>query len=406
MPTTLGGFDAWLIGVAAMLGAGVFAVFGPAFGLVGNWLWVSVLLAGAVATLNAISVSWLARRYPASGAGYRYSNEVLGPAAGFLTGSAFLIGKSASVAAAALVIAGAFDSRFAVPISIAIIALALLLNLFGITATARGVRFLAIPTLLILLSLLLAALFGLAGQPDVLPAINAAPDATSLLGAAGLLFFAFAGYARIATLAGEVDQPVRTVPRSMLMSLFTVLLVYLALALVLPAMLGSALAEKPNALLALALELDGPWPLLVRVAVLLAAGASLLVLLVALSRTSEVMALDRQLPKSLSKRSRFGSPWLAELSFGLLAAAIAISGQTVFAISVSAGLVLIYYGFAHLAVLRQTRSWFFRLVAAIGLVSCVSVSASLNPQSVVFALAALALALLVRSLIAKFRGLG
>lgn len=403
MAKRLGGFDSWLIGVAAMLGAGVFAVFGPAYRLVGEWLWLAVVLAGAIATVNALSVSWLAKRYPSSGAGYRYSAEVIGPRAGFVTGLAFLIGKSGSVAAAALVISGALQVQFSQFIAVAVIGLAVLLNFFGMPATARGVRFLAIPTFLTLSALLIATPVWLPiAAPATLPT-SGFPDPTLLLGATGLFFFAFAGYARIATLAGEVSNPARTVPRSMLLALATTLLLYVGFALVLPAVLGDGLGANDNTLLALAEELGNPWPLLVRVVLLLAAGASLLVLLAALSRTSEVMASDGELPRLLTTRSRYGSPWKADLGFGFIAAAIAVSGQVVLAISISACLVLVYYAFAHLAVLRSEAKGMHRLIAVCGLVSCLFVSVFLGVEAIGISVAALALGLLIRELIAKFR---
>lgn len=406
MANRLGGFDAWLIGVAAMLGAGVFAVFGPVFALVNNWLWLAVLLAAAVATLNSISVAWLASRFPSSGAGYRYSTEVLGPTAGFITGLAFLIGKSGSVAAAALVIASAFATSAPGLLAVLVIALAVLLNYFGISATARGVRFLAIPTLAILIALLITAHFALPlrSPVDPAPAVDSAVDPAQLLAASALMFFAFAGYARIATLAAEVREPARTVPRAMLLALASVMALYLGFAFVLPTVLGEKLAADSNALLALAIELDSAWPILVRSILLLAAGASLLVLLAGLSRTSQAMAADRQLPQILASQSRFGSPWLAELSFGALAAVIAISGQVLFAISVSACLVLLYYAFAHLAVLRHSRQLYVKLAAGIGILSCLALSISLNAQAIILSFAALLFGLLLRQLIAKFRG--
>lgn len=403
MARRLGGFDSWLIGVAAMLGAGVFVVFGPAFGLAGGWLWFAVLLAGVIAALNATSVAWLAQRFPLSGAGYRYSTEVLGPTAGFTTGLAFLVGKSASVAAAALVIAGSVSTIATGWFAVGVISVSVLLNYFGITATARGVRYLAFPSLVVLIALLAALQIAAPATQTTEVSTGSAPDIAGIFTATGLLFFAFAGYARIATLAGEVNKPASNVPRAMLAALGAVLVVYLGFALALPATLGAGLATSDNAVLAAATQLGEPWPTLVRTILLLAAGAALLVLLAGLGRTAEVMAGDGELPKHLTRKSRFGSPWLAEGLFGGLAALIALAGQVVFAISVSAVLVLIYYGFAHLAVLRRSQNWLPRLVAAPGLLLCLTAALSLEAHTVALAIAMLIVAVTFRAAIAKMR---
>ena len=403
MAKQLGGFDSWLIGVSAMIGAGLFAVFAPAYGLVGGWLWVAVLLAGGIAALNATSVAWLARRFPVSGAGYRYSTEVLGRTAGFATGMAFLIGKSGSVAAAALVISGAVGFMAGEWVAIAVIAMAVLLNFFGIPATAKTVRYLAIPSLLVLVTLLVALQYVAPAEQIGVEVANQDVSPANLFAAAGVMFFAFAGYARIATLAGEVSKPERTVPRAMLTALAAVLLVYLGFALTLPKVLGARLSDSPNALLAAAIELGDPWPTLLGTLIVFTAGAALLVLLAGISRTSEVMARDGELPQIFTRKSRFGSPWLAELVFGGLAVLIAVSGQVVVAISISAVLVLVYYGFAHLTVLRKAKSWSARLVALFGLLLCLAASLTLDPLVVLFCLTALAAAVLVRIAIAKLR---
>jgi basic amino acid/polyamine antiporter, APA family len=97
----LGTPDAVVLGLAAMLGTGVFAVWAPAAAAAGSWLPLAVLLAGVIALCNAVSTADLAAAYPESGAGYVYGRHRLGPAAGRLAGVAFLTGKSASAAAAA-----------------------------------------------------------------------------------------------------------------------------------------------------------------------------------------------------------------------------------------------------------------------------------------------------------------
>ena len=92
----LGLGDAVAIGLAAMIGAGVFAVWAPAAQSAGAGLIVGLAIAAFVALANAASTAQLAVRYPESGGAYRYGRERLGEWPGFLAGWGFVVGKLAS----------------------------------------------------------------------------------------------------------------------------------------------------------------------------------------------------------------------------------------------------------------------------------------------------------------------
>ncbi|NUP59534.1 MAG: amino acid permease, partial [Pseudarthrobacter sp.] len=224
----LGTFDATAIGLGSMLGAGVFAVFAPAAALAGNLLVLSVAIAGVVAYCNAVASAALAAKYPTSGGTYVYGRRQLGEWPGFLAGWGFVTGKTASCAAMALTFGSYVARDYAVPVAVAAVLALTGVNLLGITRTALLTRILLCMVLATLVFVALAAALG--PHPAAEPAGPPATGAWGVLPAAGLMFFAFAGYARIATLGEEVKDPARSIPRAILAALAAAFAVYLALA--------------------------------------------------------------------------------------------------------------------------------------------------------------------------------
>jgi Amino acid transporters len=159
----LGTADAVALGLAAMLGTGVFAVWAPAAATAGPWLLLAVVLAGIVAACNAASTSDLAVAHPESGGGYVYGRERLCPAAGRLAGVAFLVGKTASAAAAAGVFGGYVLPSQPLPVAVLVIVAATALNTAGVRWTARGAYALVGGTLAVLIVVVVMGLFGSGG---------------------------------------------------------------------------------------------------------------------------------------------------------------------------------------------------------------------------------------------------
>ena len=343
--------DAVFIGLAAMLGAGVFVVFGPASELAGSLLLVSILLAALVAYLNAASIAQLAAVVTRSGGAYAYGRHYLGNAWGFLAGMSFLVGKIGSAAAIALVFATYLTPRFEILTAVLAVVVMAAINIAGINRTAFGSKVLATITLSFLTVLILA---GLVAEPA--EGTMTAGGFPGVLTAASLFFFAFAGYARVATLGGEVRDSEKSVPSAIRISLAIVLVTYLALALVLMLKLGPSFAGSltPIADLAgVALGIEGS---VVAVFAAVATLGSLLALLAGMSRTASEMASDAELPKVLSKKLKNGSPALAEVIISLLVILLVVSGSILLTIGLSSFAILSYYAIANLAAYRQPRS--------------------------------------------------
>src|SRR6266498_995243 len=228
----MGTADAVLVGLGSMIGAGVFAVFGPAARAAGSGLLLGLAVAAVIAYCNATASAQLAAVYPASGGTYVYGRERLGEWWGFAAGWAFVVGKTASCAAMALTFAA-----YAVPgpwwvqrlAAVAAVAGLAAVNYRGVTRTVALTRVLVGCTLAAL-AVVVAAIWAHGATLANLggPAALSSGGVYGTLQAAGLIFFAFAGYARIATMGEEVRDPARTIPRAIPLALGIAVAVYLA----------------------------------------------------------------------------------------------------------------------------------------------------------------------------------
>ncbi|MDO3703782.1 APC family permease [Micromonospora sp. C28SCA-DRY-2] len=390
----LGVPDAVVIGLGSMLGAGVFVVFAPAAAAAGGaGLLAALALAGLIAFCNATSSARLAARYPESGGTYVYGRERLGPFAGFLAGWGFVVGKTASCAAMALTIGAYLWPGQARLVAVAAVLTVTMVNLRGIGKTVTATK------VLVGLVLAVLALVAVTGAPDVsLDRLGAAGGSgRGVLTAAGLLFFAFAGYARIATLGEEVREPERTIPRAVPLALGLVLVVYLALAVVAIGVLGAdrlAASAAPLADVVTAAGLPGlAW--LVRAGATVAVTGVLLSLLAGVGRTALAMARRRDLPGALAAVHPVRQvPHRAELAVAAVVILVVALGDVRHAIGFSSCTVLVYYAITNAAALTLGRDPARRLpvqaLAALGLVGCLLLAVSLPLSSVLAGFAVLA----------------
>lgn len=332
-----------------MLGAGVFVVFGFAASLSGNLLPISIFLAGVAAYLNAGSVAQLASSVTRSGGGYSYARQYLSKSWGYLAGTAFLIGKIGSSAVIAMTIAFYLAPAMPIVAAIGAVIFMTVINLLGINRTALGSKILALVTI----GFLIALIFSASSLPNS-PTPLGTGNLIGVLSAASLFFFAFAGYARVATLGGEVKNSEKSVPLAIWISLSIVLMLYLLLALLLMSKLGSDLGKTITPLADLS-ELSFSSGEIAGVFAAIAGLGSLLALLAGMSRTASEMGLDSELPKFVSKKLANGAPYVAEVLIALAVCLLILLESTLLALGISSFCVLVYYAITNWAAYRQPK---------------------------------------------------
>jgi APA family basic amino acid/polyamine antiporter len=400
----LGTLDAVGIGFGAIVGAGIFVITGVAAGMAGPAFLVGLAIAGAAATCNALSSAQLAAEYPQAGGTYEYGYRVLAPWAGFAAGWMFLGSKIAAAGTVALGLAGYLEALVpGVPpraVAVGAIVVFTTLNYFGIRRSSRA-NLVIVALSLGALGTFVAAGIGSFRLDNLRPFAPA--GWRGILESAALLFFAYTGYARIATLGEEVREPRRTIPRAIGITIGGALLLYAAVAAVAVGAAGApALAETSAPLHAAARTFPHPWT-----ATVVSAGGVTAMLgvilsqLLGLSRMGFAMARRGDLPRFFAHVDpRHGTPGRAVLAIGAAAAAVAATGTLAGVASAAAFAILIYYGIANVAALRMPApaKLYPDAVPIAGAAACALLAVSLSPRVIAIGLAVLAAGLAGRAL--------
>ena len=381
----LGTFDAVVIGLGSMIGAGIFAAIGPAAAAAGGGLLIGLAIAAAVAFCNATSSAQLAALYPESGGTYVYGRRRLGHLWGFLAGWGFVVGKTASCAAMALTFGTYADPDLARPLAIGAVVGLTAVNLLGVQKTAWLTGAIVAAVLASLATVLAASL---TASPTVSAIGPLAEDGgKGILQSGGLLFFAFAGYARIATLGEEVRDPAHTIARAIPIALGLTLIVYAAIALAALTVVGpEALATSPAPLSTVVEAGEWAWAEpIVRIGATVGSLGVLLSLLVGVSRTTFAMAARRDLPGWLDAvHSRRRVPHRAELAVGAVVIVVVLVADLRGAIGFSSFAVLTYYAIANASAWTlgpDERRW-PRVLPVLGILGCGVLALSLPLASI------------------------
>jgi APA family basic amino acid/polyamine antiporter len=384
---TLGLFDAVVIGLGSMLGAGIFAALAPAAQAAGSGLLLGLAVAAVIAYCNATSSAKLAAIYPASGGTYVYGRKRLGDFWGYLAGWGFVVGKAASCAAMALTVGAYMWPSHAHEVAVGAVVAMTVVNYFGVKKSAWLTR-LIVAVVLAVLAAVVASVVMAGTAPSGQLAIPASGSITGVLQAAGLLFFAFAGYARIATLGEEVRDPARTIPRAIPLALGVALVVYAAVAVAAVAALGPAGLAKSAAPLTDVVRVSGAgWMVpVVGVGAAVAALGSLLALILGVSRTSLAMARDGHLPRALAAvHPRYKVPHRTEVTIGAAVAILAAFTDIRHAIGFSSFAVLTYYAVTNASALtlRKNEGKSPYIVPVVGLLGCLTLAFFMPRRSIV-----------------------
>lgn len=405
----LGTSAAVFIGLGSMMGAGVFVVFQPAAAIAGAGLLVGLVIAAVVACCNAMSSAQLAAQLPSAGGTYIYGRELIGPWTGFAAGWSFVIGKTASAAAMATAFAAyAAPPEWSRPVAAAAVVMVVLVNCLGVTRTATATRAIVVVVLLVLVVVVASGALGPASAPAGLDGLLPGVGPLAILQSAGLLFFAFAGYARIATLGEEVRDPARTIPRAIGIAFVVAIVVYSAVAVVSLVGLGAEGLASSVRPLAEVVEANG-WSWAVPVVQLGAAAAclgALLAVFAGVGRTAFAMARNGDLPRMLDAvHPRFATPYRAELLVGAVVVVLVLLVDLRGAIGFSSFGVLLYYVVANVAALRQRAEHrrYPRAVSVLGIFGCVVLMCTLPVESVVIGSGVVLIGFAARAVVTRSR---
>lgn len=399
---TLGLRDATVIGIGSMIGAGVYAVWSEAAAAAGSQLLVGLLIAGVIAMCNAMSSGRLAALHPEAGGTYVYASKQLGPVRGFVAGWGFVIGKTASCAAIALTAGAYLFPAYDRLVAVAALVVITSVNIGGLERTVLVTKMLLAVTGFVLVTVIASGWLA-ANAETTNVAIGSPKSAVAsgygILQAAGLIFFAFAGYARIATLGEEVRDPENTIPRAILISLSSVLILYGLLGTTVVSVVPSESLAESTDHLRLVVE-SGSWEALgplVRIAAGVAACGALLNLLPGVSRTALAMARRGDLPRIFAHLSaQPPKPVRAELMVTATAIALVLSFDIRNSIGLSGVGVLVYYALTNWSALTLNLSWLHRIRAIVGLVGCSILVICLPGWALVTGISVLAIGLLLR----------
>ncbi|MCA9170458.1 MAG: amino acid permease [Planctomycetales bacterium] len=397
-----------LLGLGSILGTGVFVSLALGVGLVGDGIVLAVACAALVALANGMSSAQLAANHPVSGGTYEYGYRWLSPRLGFAAGFLFLCAKAASAATAARGFANYLAAALDWPASaaqlhataLATVAALMLLTLAGIRRSNRANAVIVCVTVTTLVAFIAygATAVDSARAPNqaLAPTINpdqpvvtaAAAEAPSfqwrdLLEACALMFVAYTGYGRIATLGEEVIEPRRTIPRAIIVTLFFSALLYsgvawAAIRSIGAAELGATLQTSGAPLVTAASRMGHTWlPAVMSVGAMTAMLGVLLNLILGLSRVLLAMGRRGDMPEFFGRLDAAGqSPQAAIIGVSALIAGLSLIGPLKLTWSFSAFTVLVYYAITNLAACRLATAerLYPRWISVAGLLSCLALA--------------------------------
>lgn len=375
--------DAVGVGLGAIIGAGIFVVTGVAAGVSGPAFIVGLIIAGVIASFNGLSSAQLASVYPHSGGTYEYGYRLLNSAFGFSAGWMFLLSKLS----AAGVVAIGFGSYFhqlvpvASPVTISIIAV-----LFLTIANYFGIKKAGMLNLIIVSITLFSLIYLVFSGIPAISVKNFEPFApfgiSGIAEASALLFFAFTGYARIATLAEEVRRPEKTIPRAVIITIITAIILYVAVSIVATGVIGTermAGSRSPLQVVAEALTAPG-----INTVITIGASTAMLGVLLSqilgISRMMLAMGRRNDLPSFFQAIHRkYKVPHIGIIVTGTIILLLAVIGNFDFVLRAASFTILLYYSITNIAALKQPRNEqiYGKAIPVLGLIGCILMSVSL-----------------------------
>src|SRR5690554_670407 len=401
--------DAIGVGLGAIIGAGIFVVTGVAAGVSGPAFLIGLIIAGIIASFNALSSAQLAASHPYSGGTYEYGYILLNPFLGFSAGWMFLISKLSAAGVVALGFGSYFYQLIPVgsPIvfSLGAVVLLTVANYFGIRKAGT------LNLIIVGLTLTSLAYLIFSGVSEV-KAENFKPFApfglTGVFESAAILFFAFTGYGRIATLAEEVSEPKKTIPKAIIVTIVTAIILYLIVSIVAIGTIGTtSMAQSKSPLQEVAHALHTPG---ISVVITIGASSAMLVVLLSqilgISRVMLAMGRRNDLPSFFQLiHPRFRVPYIGILCTGFLIFLLTLFGTFEFIVRAATFTILLYYSITNLAAIKQPKEevMYSKVIPFLGLIGCLVMSLSLPFNVIISGVGLLIVGFVLRFLIQRFK---
>ncbi len=367
---TLGLFDAFSIGIGAIIGSGIFVVTGIAAGLAGPALLVSLILGAFISGFTAISFVELAHSISREGGGYEFARELISPFAGFISGWLWILSNTVI----GVVVSLGFASYLAqfVPLNVNLIAaLACLCVTFINYLGARDSSL--INDTLVIIKLFILAFFVAAGLGSVNPA-NFSPfmptGGMGIMQGATLIFFAYSGFARVTLISEEVKDPEKNIPRAIILALGISTFVYLLVSFTAIGLVGyKALSSSGSPLADAARSVNMNLAYFVSAGALVATFSVLLTTLLGLSRISFAMSRDGNLPRFFTGLDKNSTPYCAVIIFGLIMAILAAYSNLMQAVALANFGSLMYYFISNYAASKLKKRVYPRIIPVLGMIT-------------------------------------
>jgi APA family basic amino acid/polyamine antiporter len=381
---TFGLFDAFNIGIGAIIGEGLVVVTGRGASLSGPALLISLLISAGIAAFTALSFAELSILIPKEGGGYEFAHELISPFAGFITGWLWLLSNVVVGAVVSLGFAHYFALFFSIPVHITAVVACIII----ITINYLGAKDLeVVNNALVVFKLFVLVCFVVFG----ISAINQGNITSSFLPHGGIgvlqgaafMFFAFAGFARITVIGEEVKDPKKTIPRAILLALVVSTVIYLLVSYTAIGLVGYQGLANSGSPLADAAHLEGStMVLLISLGALAATFSVLLTTLLGTSRVSFAMALNKDLPRFFSKlHPKRSIPYVSILIFGVIMTLFAAFTDLTSAVAIANFASLFYYAIANYAALKIDKPRYPKIIPIIGLITCILLLFFLTPAA-------------------------
>ncbi len=368
-------FDAIAVSVGAIIGAGIFIVTGIAAGLAGSALFISMLIAAAIALFTALSFAELTAWQPKEGSIYEYTYLLISPFAGFLTGWMWILSNTFAGAAVSLGFAyylTAISPTLPPNLVAALLCTAFtMLNFLGIRQSAL------INNILVAAKLLILAFFVILGVRYINTTnfVPFTPFNVGVLYGAFYIFFAYGGFARVAVIAEEVKDAKRNVPKAILLSLGVSTLVYVLVGIVAVGLVGASNLFASQSPLTEAIKITGDLAMIYAVSAggLVATASVLLTSILGVSRMAYAMGRRKDLPQALSRlHSKFNTPYYSIWIFGITMALLVLFADISKVVAISTFALLFYYTLANISALRlKVQKLCPKFVSVLGALTCI-----------------------------------